>query len=331
MAKDTSNPMHELLTQIAHAYQNQQDEIAASGWHITRVTNGMNGIVYHAQADDGRDFAVKISKRDDRDRAGREFKALTALRELDVAPQPIALVHEPQDLPGDVTISTWLQGTMLENHPPPEAKARWQMLLESISTPHRIQPNDQLSNAVMYVREPGDLLDLIDGWYKRLPPEPLGTLSAEERTTLLRAVHQQTRRTWDKPAPIGLIHCDSNPNNLIEAGHKIRLVDWENSGWADPAFDLADLCAQPNYGVTLPDEHHVWLRTEHARLLNDKMLPERAECYQRLLLAWWVMRMSAYWIETNTTRLPGVVRIDENTMLERQAMMYTKARAAFGV
>lgn len=326
--------MDALLAEIAWAYREARDDCAAGGWRIRRAVKGMNGIVYHAQHDDRRDWAVKICKRDARDRAGREFAALRAMHSSGTAPEAIALMRDTADLPGDVVVSQWLPGTHLEALPDVDEQDRWRTLLRVMSQSHRLTPDKvdiPIRKAVNYVREPGDVLDLIDGWYARFPQDVPSDLSYEQVTRLVQTAHRETKREWESPAPVALIHCDSNPNNVIEHQGVMRLVDWENSGWADPAFDIADLCAQPNYGVLLLDAQHEWIRAEHSRLLDDPTLPERAAVYQRLLLVWWVVRLSGYLNEAPDTRLAGVARGSMETTLARRAMMWAKACAAFGL
>lgn len=138
-------------------------------------------------------------------------------------------------------------------------------------------------------------------------------------------------REWESPAPVALIHCDSNPHNVIEHQGIMQLVNWENAGWADPAFDIADLCAQPNYGVLLPDDHHKWIQAEHSRLLDDPTLPERAQVYQKLLLVWWVVRLIGYLTEAANARLPGVMRASDDVAVARRKLMWEKACKAFNL
>ncbi len=38
---------------------------------------------------------------------------------------------------------------------------------------------------------------------------------------------------------------DPNILNFVRLPHGWASVDWENSGWGDPAFELADLMAHP--------------------------------------------------------------------------------------
>src|SRR6478609_3949760 len=60
-----------------------------SGWHVMRILGSHNNIVYRVRGEHG-DYAVKFTRRDARDRAGREDIALRLLQEqhLDIAQAP---------------------------------------------------------------------------------------------------------------------------------------------------------------------------------------------------------------------------------------------------
>jgi aminoglycoside phosphotransferase (APT) family kinase protein len=155
-------------------------------------------------------------------------------------------------------------------------------------------------------------------------------LSRAALQELVDTMAQAAPGRWSKPAPVGLILGDPNPKNMIETGGVVRLVDWENSGWADPAFEIADLCACRDCAFELPDEHRVWLRAEHGRLLNDRLFTERAAIYERMMLVWWVCRASRYLVEAHT-RLNGVLRLPPDYYLALQQRYWTTACAAFGL
>ena len=99
------------------------------GWHIAPVMGGANALVYRVtrQPDD---YAVKFTVRDERDRAGREYAALDALRQsgLRIAPEPIWLGREQYTQP--VVVQSWLDGETLDG--PPQNDAEWAALLDSI-------------------------------------------------------------------------------------------------------------------------------------------------------------------------------------------------------
>jgi hypothetical protein len=97
-------------------YEHWQD------WRIRRIGGGWNNLLYRATSPSG-DLAVKFTIRNQRDRAGREYLALTALQQagLSIAPRPILLDRDHYSQP--VVVMTWLPGTPLSR--PPTADAEW--------------------------------------------------------------------------------------------------------------------------------------------------------------------------------------------------------------
>lgn len=61
-------------------------------WSVAPIAGGANNLLYRTTSDHG-DFAVKFTIRDQRDRAGREYRALSALAQagLTIAPHPMLL------------------------------------------------------------------------------------------------------------------------------------------------------------------------------------------------------------------------------------------------
>jgi thiamine kinase-like enzyme len=75
-------------------------------------------------------------------------------------------------------------------------------------------------------------------------------------------------------------------------------VDWEYSGWGDPALDLAELRWHTAY-VGLSGAQHTWLRNNYRRPEGDAGFEERLAVWDLLLMTRWpflVLRMlwSAY-------------------------------------
>ena len=50
------------------------------------------------------------------------------------------------------------------------------------------------------------------------------------------------------PAPLVPCHNDPWPGNLLDAGGRVYLIDWEYSGMNDPMWDLADLSVEAGFG-----------------------------------------------------------------------------------
>ncbi len=325
--------MQKLLDSIAVIHKQEADSLEINGWNITRIIGGMNGLVYRAERENGQPLAIKICQRDERNRAEHEYAAMQALDQAgcDIAPKVLYFAPEPAGLPGSVVISEWLPGHTLTAYPPPEDHPSWETLLESLAQAHSITPqesNVQLSNAALYLVEPEDVLREINLQLGRLPPGEIGALDHSQLENVVKVASQMPQLRWHHPVQVGLIHCDPNARNMIHFEGVIRLVDWENSGWGDPAFDIAVLCANPDYGMPLPPEHHAWMMDEHSRLLDDPHLPQRAALYTRLLHVWWLMRNGRYLTEANN-RLKGVSYAPQPAILEQQAFIWQRTCSLF--
>src|SRR3954469_7257305 len=95
-------------------------------WRITRVAGAGNNLLFRASSA-AHDLAIKFTIRDQRDRAGREYAALLALRSarLAIAPEPLWLDRDRYTQP--VVVQSWLEGAVL--HTPPDDDGEWQRLL----------------------------------------------------------------------------------------------------------------------------------------------------------------------------------------------------------
>lgn len=98
------------------------------------------------------------------------------------------------------------------------------------------------------------------------------------------------------PAPRTLVRVDSNWRNFLRGPQGLQSVDWENSGWGDPAFELAELMVHPAYeGVAR--SRWEWLIDAYAAQYADPTLAVRIKTYTVILLAWWLVRWARYLYE----------------------------------
>lgn len=66
-----------------------------------------------------------------------------------------------------------------------------------------------------------------------------------------RGMEAARRALEASPVPLVPCHNDPWPNNFIDTGERIYLIDWEFSGMNDPFWDLADLSVECGFG---PDQ-----------------------------------------------------------------------------
>lgn len=78
--------------------------------------------------------------------------------------------------------------------------------------------------------------------YKLRQPLPVGYGEVE------RGAEAARRALEASPFPLVPCHNDPWPNNFIDAGERIYLIDWEFSGMNDPLWDLADLSVECGLG-----------------------------------------------------------------------------------
>jgi thiamine kinase-like enzyme len=91
--------------------------------------------------------------------------------------------------------------------------------------------------------------------------------------------------------PLRLCHVDPNPGNMIWGPDgQMRWVDWEYSGWGDPALDLAEYRWHAGW-LAAPEDQHDWLRDNYEPPAGDETFWERLAVWDRLLAARWPFLM----------------------------------------
>jgi aminoglycoside phosphotransferase (APT) family kinase protein len=244
----------------------------------------MNNLIYRATRDEV-DLAVKLCRRDARDRAGREYAALTLLTSLglDLAPRPIHIERERYPLP--IVVQSWLIGAVHED--PPENDAEWDALLSYFAQLHRITPaqaQNPLEPAVTNIASVAQGRTMIAEQIALLPATARPP-DLEELATVVREV--------DLAEPGGarltLCRVDANTRNFVRRSQGWASVDWENSGWGEPAFEIVDLMTHPAY-ASVTNERWDWVVERYAVLSEDPHAPAKIAAFYPLMLAWWVAR-----------------------------------------
>jgi hypothetical protein len=225
--------------------------------------------------------------RDDRDRAGSEYRALLALQRagFDVAPRPVLLEQTRYRQP--VVVQTWIEGEKVGLAP--SADADWHALVQHYSAIHAIAPgktNVSLGAAILTMDSATTALQQIDRQLVHIP--------RSEQPTALRSLidwlEGASFPSWPLP-PITLCRGDPNPQNFFRRSAGLASVDWEYSGWGDPAWDLADLMSHPAY-LAVPASHLSALVDLYPLADHDRCFAIRVQVYHRLLLVWWAVRFA---------------------------------------
>jgi aminoglycoside phosphotransferase (APT) family kinase protein len=262
-----------------------------AGWRIAPVAGGANNLLYRATSA-AAEYAVKFTVRDERDRAGREYAALSFLEQagLPIAPRAIALERERYRQP--VVVQSWLDGAVLTG--PPDADADWQALLDHYCLIHRLTPADTtlpIAEATLNVSNGAAGRQLIGEHLAKIPPEE----RPRSLPALLSGFERWNEPSWPEP-PRAFCRVDPNWRNFIRRADDWASVDWENSGWGDPAFELADFMTHPAYS-DVAAERWDWLLARYAERRGDQGAILRARTYRTIMLIWWSVRWARYLYE----------------------------------
>jgi hypothetical protein len=134
---------------------------------------------------------------------------------------------------------------------------------------------------------------------KLLVQQQLDRLPDSARPPLLQVLLTEFDR-WSPPAwtapPRALCRADPNWRNFLQLGDGLASVDWEYSGWGDPAFELADLMTHPGY-IEVDPARWDWLIDAYAGQMRDRTATLRIRTYYTVMLIWWVVRLARYLYE----------------------------------
>jgi aminoglycoside phosphotransferase (APT) family kinase protein len=275
------HPLLDYLTQTTPNSDEQWQE-----WQIKPVRGGMNSLLYHVTSPDG-DYAVKLSVRDERNRAGREFRALQFLKQagLSIAPEPVFL--DLDTYPQQVFVQTWLGGKV--NAAPPADDAEWEIMLRHYAAIHALNPDVDMPKAVL-----------------NFESAEAGLATVERQIAMLYEPSVELSKLWDKlkqkrypewsNVPRSLVHSDPNMLNMIRRENEWASVDWENSGWGDPAFEIADMITHPAF-IDVSAERWDWVIKRYCELTGSDQAAERIAIYTLILRVWWVARTARYLYE----------------------------------
>jgi aminoglycoside phosphotransferase (APT) family kinase protein len=265
---------------------------------VRRVTGGFNNALYRVEAD-GQCYACKLCVADKCRRAAREYAALRLLHEagLDIAPRPLWLDGSCTIVPFPAVAYRWLDGEPLSSSPTMQQLAS---LLDSFQRLHALQPSDFEDSDVpdawahwfdfeLYLAELRGFLAKYGSWLAATDPDGqdlrdrLARLVDDCAEFITTAAVNPSRES----VPLRLCRVDPNLANAIWSGDsRLRWVDWEFSGWGDPALDLAELRWHAA-SAKLSEAQHAWLRDSYRRPADDHTFEERLAVWDRLRATRW--------------------------------------------
>jgi aminoglycoside phosphotransferase (APT) family kinase protein len=256
-------------------------------WHIGTVTGFHSHPVYRATRDDA-DLAVKFVARGPRDGAGREYNSLLALQRsgFDIAPKPLLLDRDRYESP--VVVMTWLDGEVRDE--PPQREEEWLLLARHHATLQAITPATSevpLRASLLSHQSARDAVERFRRQVEEIAPHA----RPAEIKELARYVEDLNLIEWPLPR-LSLIRGDPNILNFVRRTGSWASVDWEDSGWGDPAAEMGDLMAHPSY-ISVPGSRWEWLATEYGKMLGDETAASRTRVYYVLTVAWWAALFAA--------------------------------------
>jgi len=317
-------------------------------WHISRVTGGMNNLVFRAtqathafEVDDELsgtydDLAIKFTIRDARDRAGREFATLTLLEQLGLNAAPSAVYlnrFEAEANRSPVVIQTWLAGQA--TNADTLASEDWQRLIDHLHIIHSATPalaqREQITlpQVVLTMRNVREGMEAVRWQAQQIP--------VNEQPQVLQDLISRLARidwpSWPEPA-VCLCRGDNNIRNFIKPQHTHEAwcsVDWEYSGWGDPAFELADLMTMPSY-LGSDEAHWEWVMAQYLKALpqsEQSNFALRVQTYRRLMTVWWVARLARMIYEQPRQKDQRLVPFDPSMLDEYRERLEVYARRAW--
>ena len=252
-----------------------------------RISGSANNILYRVTNEE-HDLAIKFTVRDARHRAHREFHALLAMESCapNIAPRPLYLDEESYTQP--VVVQTWLAGEVTSD--PPQTDDEWHKLISHYATLATITPKKVdvvLETAVMSMSSLQEGLRHIQWQLERIPESHRPPIL----TKLLANLPTSPPSNFPTTTPTALCRVDSNTLNFIRRPGVWASVDWEYSGWGDPAFEIADMMSHPKF-MNVSAERWSWVMQLYAEMTGDETAVTRIQTYYPLMLVWWVARFA---------------------------------------
>lgn len=288
-------------------------------WSISPLLGGANNWLYRATCND-EDLVIKWTIRDGRDRAGREFAALQALQAAGMAIAPTPVLLDRDRYPQPVVVQHYMPGNV--SFLPPATQDEWHHLIAHYAAIHSLKQGNvaiELRPAVINMSSAAMGLQMIREQRDYVPP----AARPPSLDTTIARLEQINFPSWPPPT-LALCRVDANTTNFVRRPESWASVDWENSGWGDPVFELADLWTHPAYAA-VPIEQRDWVVAMYCAQTGDPTTHERVRSYTVLMLIWWMARIARLLYEVPLGRDQRLVArsSDWATKTKRQYEEYT--------
>lgn len=222
-----------LLGDLRAARGSSPDQMQAviEAWNLQPLTGARNNDVF---AWDG--TCIKLYRRTDRRRVEREWHGLTHVAQLDIAPRPLWLDADPNQ--------PAIGMTMLSGRPAGEGQFPVDAL-GGLAFATRNMQQHPLSEPLAGLARVDSIAHYIDRltttWPAQLADSPPDEHTPEMLTLLGRWRASTDAQLLSQPAPAVYSRGDSNLLNWLHDGSgQLQVVDFEFSGYSDPAVDAAD-------------------------------------------------------------------------------------------
>jgi hypothetical protein len=214
----------------------------------------------------------------------REWRALAALaaHAPGLAPEP---VRRTEDGGRPVVVMGRLPGAPLGLRPLTTRQVA--AVVAAVSQLHAAVPAAEVERFPLRVWHPAEALAAVRAASADTPRDLAGDVrrAVLAGTGWIRSADAAALATDDHPPVLG--QADGNIANVLWDGHRCRLVDFEDSGRSDPAFEVADLIEHPSTrlrGVLAADELL-------ALLAPDPATARRLRRARRLLALHWLLAL----------------------------------------
>jgi hypothetical protein len=260
-------------------------------------------------------YACKFFVVDERRRAEREWAALCALRaaRLPLAPEPVAFVRDGH-LPQPVMVCRWVDALPLSSAKLTSSELA--TLVCQLNEIHRCPPVPgsevflawhQPASYGAYLAEIQASLARVRSWASDLPGRgknlPIWVSDLPALLPLLEAAFVLAEDAVHRASTQGgypvqaLVRVDGNLDSVVrDTEGRFLFLNWEYSGWGDPAYDLAELRWHPRAGWIEQTQWDAALDS-YVPHTGDSLFSERLAVYSQLLPAWWVGRSALHLLE----------------------------------